>query len=348
MDTTKCISNRDWEAYSRGELGSAQIAVLQAHCASCEICADIKEGIDAMRNPSLLSQKVDSINKEIEEKLNPKKDKIIPIYYWLAAAAVFFAVSLFVLNLDKKVDSVQQDLVSKTIEKLDTSNNVNEVEVPKKELAIQTQAKPKKPVVKVFRPEPILVAATNSRTESDELAPEAKNETRLAAQQETVLALKTKETVLEEDLPISKIETRDIKVEEDISKKILVAKPASVEKKAVKYKSIYPSNFANNQNVQLDNFSNFNSVQNFAIDTLPIAIAREMYSQTIYDSALQLIQPILQNPVSNWYEEALWLKSQILLAQKDLVQTEIVLTQIIALKGKYQILAETQLKALKK
>lgn len=60
MDTTKCISDKDWERYSRNQLAAEEKAQLEFHVASCEICADIKEGIDSMKSPSNL----EAINKD--------------------------------------------------------------------------------------------------------------------------------------------------------------------------------------------------------------------------------------------------------------------------------------------
>ncbi len=96
MDATECLNNTQWEAYSQGKLAAQEHALMQSHMLTCELCADIKEGIDAMANPDQLVHIVGKLNTAIDKQLATKKARILPIYYWLSAAAILL-VSLSVL-----------------------------------------------------------------------------------------------------------------------------------------------------------------------------------------------------------------------------------------------------------
>ncbi|MDZ4667516.1 MAG: hypothetical protein SGJ00_06495, partial [bacterium] len=66
MDTTKCIDNAVWAAYAAHSLAALELERLHDHALSCDVCADIKAGIDAMADSSLLASKVVDIQREVD------------------------------------------------------------------------------------------------------------------------------------------------------------------------------------------------------------------------------------------------------------------------------------------
>ncbi|MFY8190494.1 MAG: hypothetical protein ACOVK9_05965, partial [Bacteroidia bacterium] len=109
MDATKCLDNAQWEAYSLSRLSATEQRALQSHVLTCEMCSLIKEGIDALPNPSNLVQNVQEINTKIDQRVAPKKLRIAPLYYVLSAAAILLvslSVLFFQLPTELVVDKV--------------------------------------------------------------------------------------------------------------------------------------------------------------------------------------------------------------------------------------------------
>ncbi len=94
MDEFNCISDQDWIAYSRGELNATQLRVIQKHCAQCEMCLDTKEGIDQMKDSSLLKDEIENIHVEIDQKTRSKFFLLNPIGMGIAAS-ILLAMLLF-------------------------------------------------------------------------------------------------------------------------------------------------------------------------------------------------------------------------------------------------------------
>jgi hypothetical protein len=76
MDTTKCISDITWQAYAAGKLAAAEVQALHAHAASCEICADMLAGIEAMPDKTQLDVRIQSISNDIDLLLAKDRDGI--------------------------------------------------------------------------------------------------------------------------------------------------------------------------------------------------------------------------------------------------------------------------------
>src|SRR4051794_36010487 len=88
MDTD-CITNAAWIAYANKSLTAAELQLLETHVLTCEICTDIKEGIDTMSQPAGLENKMLMLQKKVDVLVRSQRSLRV---YWrpLAAAAVFF------------------------------------------------------------------------------------------------------------------------------------------------------------------------------------------------------------------------------------------------------------------
>ncbi len=104
MDTAQCISNEMWEGYAQKTLSPNQLQALQQHVAGCELCADMKEGIDTLAHPEALPQTVAAINAEVDEYLKPKRKRMVVLWYWSAAAVLLIGLGIGWYNLTPVAD----------------------------------------------------------------------------------------------------------------------------------------------------------------------------------------------------------------------------------------------------
>lgn len=178
MDATKCLTSAQWEQYSQKDLIETEHVMLLQHTAHCEICLDIKEGIDQLKNPASLGQTVEKINARVDAKLADSKSKVIPIYFWLGAAAIII-VSLGVVffPLPKLQDTavVQQDLDN------------NKANLPSSDAQINTSSQH---IGKQALPEVDIQTAPLEELPQPNLAYESETEDVPAPEQEEVKALK--------------------------------------------------------------------------------------------------------------------------------------------------------------
>lgn len=86
-----CISDAVWEQYALRKLPEPALAKLEAHCRNCEICSDIKEGIDLMAHPAGLPGRVALLKQRARQYNKPVKK--LPVY-WLASAAALFLIAV--------------------------------------------------------------------------------------------------------------------------------------------------------------------------------------------------------------------------------------------------------------
>ena len=211
MDATKCVSNALWIEYSKGLLNAKTLAEVQAHAAQCEICADIKEGIDAMKKPVQLEEQVASLDQKIEDRFNPKKAKVIPLLNWVVAIAAMLIAVVGLIYLSQEMNTTPQTIVLKTDTiYLDTPRIVN---VPA--IAMETPKLAKKSVVKPHIPLP--------PTENN--LDDVKEESAMAAPAIMEAMPEVTKTLETEDLALN---SREVKQIESKSEKVTTSKVASV------------------------------------------------------------------------------------------------------------------------
>ncbi|OYU96861.1 MAG: hypothetical protein CFE21_00815 [Bacteroidetes bacterium B1(2017)] len=334
MDTTECISNKQWEAYSLGSISKDNLAYMHAHVLECEICADIKEGIDAMANPSQLVQTVTQLNTSIDTKLAPKRATIRPLYYWAAAAAIFIVSTVLMLQVDTQNTPSQQAI---RIEVQDTPI----IEKPK-ELALVTPSKQKpKQKAKEYK-KPVEIQAVPELMVVDENTRAAVDNTR----KEDIVEVVVKSTSEQDDF-VTAPKTAPVTVATEETKYLKDSKEKVSSKKAER--SIYPSNAASNLSNNAIINQSLSSVEpsfkNTQKDSVSLKLAQEQISRNQYDSAHASLVPILSsNPSNPLFEEALWLEAEINKQKGNQEAYRGFLKRIVSLKGKYYKEAEALLK----
>ncbi len=353
MDTNTCIDNNIWEAYANNTISEANLIYMENHVKTCELCVDMKEGIDAMLVPGLLVDRVNKVNKAVDEIIKQKNNKKYLLAYWSAAAVLLIAVGLFWFNYTNLAPQLAQN--ESTLKSPSVLNETDSIYnyVPlkangkKEELALNKEQKPN--FVKSIPTEVLTeksvdaekvnmddVSATEivqknaGLAESDMAIPEVKME----AQTETVTA--------KDKAPAIALTESKKKVE--------------VKNKAAKALSLPAP--ANNNNLVYNNYSLNNSrmdtillndkfrMENYS-DSLNYNNALNEFKANRLDNCLYVLDLITINNQSKYYEYALFLSAQVYIKQNKKTEANSTLKKVIKLKGKKQVEAEQLLKSLK-
>lgn len=379
MDTSICITNPKWERYSAKTLREKELHSLERHVVGCEICSDIKEGIDAMKNPATLSQRVNQIHEAVDRSLAPSKNKIV-FWYWSAAAVLLISlgISWFLLgkqdivatNDTEKTISDQTQIAkpeNSDIEKTKTESQLNSSTDTTRVLAernneIQsansgaTAAPPSKAEdVEVESSKPA-VAATEDMSSNDD-AKDAEYKTKnLSTKTPPVMIPADKEVDMRNTQALDSVRREEMlakatsKEEESESRKekyVVVTTAESVKRKAVKKntapRETYPA--ANNRTDNAN--SNVSERYKNLPDSTEYRIAQINFDSAQYDKCIANLADISINPNSEYYEQGLLLKAKALLKQNKKEQAKVALKTIISLHKSKEKEAQELLNTLK-
>jgi hypothetical protein len=332
MDSTKCIVNQQWEAYSQNKLPSKDLELLQAHVLTCEICADIKEGIDVMQTPANLVQTVKKINEEIDSKVATKKNRILPLFYWAAAASLVLVSIIFMLRQTES-DALQQAQTIAPQESQVTGaspqllSQQNGKDSANKNLLADDSYKPK---VRGKRNANVEMATVIDHAEM--VMDDAKPPQRAIVESETKHLIDEK---VKEDLAKVFEQKVEPKVEQEVELKETIAIVSSKESSSKKRgKAVYPSNYSNNAQ-SLDNNGGVEVDSKIIMsDSLLLQKAQLYVKNKQLDSAQICLTPLLRfGPLQ---EEAYWLLADIFQKQGKSKAYKTTLEKVIALDGKYK------------
>jgi tetratricopeptide (TPR) repeat protein len=332
MDSTKCIDNQQWEAYSQNKLTSKDLELLHSHALTCEICADIKEGIDVMQTPANLVQTVKKINTEIDAKVATKKSRILPLFYRAAAASIVLVSTIFMLK-QTEPDTLQQAQTIATQESQvpDASPQLLSQQKGKdsanKNLLADDSYKPKTRGKRRVNLEKAIVIDHTEMVMDDANPP-----------QPVMVSTESKslsDESLKEDLAKVMVQKDEPKVEHEVESKetMAVASPKESSSKN-RIKAIYPSNYSNNAtNIDISNVGN--AAENvLQIDSSLLQLAQLQVKNLQLDSARQTLTPLLANgPLQ---EEAYWLLAEIYQKQGKTKEYKTTLEKVIELDGKHK------------
>lgn len=352
MDSTKCIDNQQWEAYSQNKLTSKDLELLHSHVLTCEICADIKEGIDAIQIPANLVKTIKKINEEIDTKVASKKSRIIPLFYWAAAASIVLVSTLFMLRQaqHKSLRQAQHKSLRQTEDdalQQAQSLTPQESHVPGASPQLLSQQKGKD-------------SANKNLLADDSYKPKVRG--KRGANLEKAIVIDHTEMVMDDAKPPqpSMVE-RDIKnlsdekVKENLAKVFVQKIEPQVEPKEEKEvelkeamavastkesaskkrsKAIYPSNYSNNV-TNTDNSNVGNAAENdLRKDSTLLQMAQLQVKNLQLDSARQTLTPLLANgPLQ---EEAYWLLAEIYQKQGKSKEYKSALEKVIELDGRHK------------
>ncbi|MFM9944009.1 MAG: tetratricopeptide repeat protein [Bacteroidia bacterium] len=352
MDKHTCISNELWLGYSNKTLSQTETDMIQNHAERCEVCADIKEGIDALKRPASLNQRVNTINSQVDDFLKPKRNYTL-FWNWSAAAVLVFGIGLSWLwvNNSNQITETQTD----------TINLANQV-YKKPGLPSQTS-----PIIENLKKEVPLASNTNPplkpegrfdrRSNEDLLGNEA--ERNLAESMDDVENLYEFKKLPDSTLLVIKPDsaTRGITwafgdgnvnksyavppanetIELD-EKKLITIDFAIVENEALKKdKKMETSKRKSAANpAPMSNSTantNYNTYNWAKTDSTTLALAQTDYDLKNYVKCLENLKLITSNPYSPYYEDGLLLKATTLIKQNKNKEAKAVLKKIISLNG---------------
>ncbi len=367
MDTQSCITNLQWERYSNKTLSEPEMLLLKEHAGACEICADMKEGIDAMKAPEMLKVRVDDLNTYADNFISKKKNKIAILWYWSAAAIIVlaFGISWFVFNKseiiavnEQKDKTINQPVLPTPEEKTEirTDTRTSDIIKPKAEKVIESptnqsvdDAVPVMSEDKNSSSEKALKLSTKDSESQDESA--SNGQTNPSKMDSITPAVVTNQApqLAEYDYfeSLSKDKEKKSKEYESTKKsptnEVVIAKTSNKKRKAENVRETYPSanNNANNKaNTDIQN-SNVPAINLNAIDSVDFSLAKINYDSTNYDKCIVNLYYITINPNSKYYEDGLLLKAKTLIKQNKKEDAKVALNTVIMLnRGKQKEASE--------
>jgi hypothetical protein len=348
MDTNTCIDNNIWEAYANKTISQANLIYMENHVKTCELCADMKEGIDAMLDKSLLVDRVDKINKEVDEIIKQKNSKKYLLTYWSAAAVLLIAAGLFWFNYTNLAPQLAQNETNlKSPPALNEPNSDSiynyvppKTNAKKEELALnkeQKQLSLKSIRLEVLAEKPMyaegvemddvgapeIVQKNAGIAESDMAVPEVKME----AQTEAV-------TAKDRTLDVEKAETKKkVEVANKMAKALSLPAPAS------------------NNNLAYNNYSlnnRLDSTWQTNNDSINYTNAQNEFKLNRLDNSLHILDLIITNSKSIYYEDALFLSAQVYMKQNKISKAKTTLKKVVSLNGRLKTNAQKLLSELEK
>lgn len=356
MDTNTCIDNNIWEAYANKTISQANLIYMENHVKTCELCADMKEGIDAMLDKSLLVDRVDKVNKAVDEIVKQKNSKKYLLTYWSAAAVLLIAAGLFWFNYTNLAPQLAKNEANlKSPPALSESNSDSiynyvppKTNAKKEELALNKEQKQlsfKSIQSEVLAETPMnaegadmddvgapeIVQKNTGIAESDMAAPEVKMET----QAETVTA---KDRILDAE----KAETKKkVEVANKMAKAIILPAPASNNNLA--YNNYSMNNNRLDSTWQTDNYKSLNYS-----DSINYINAQNEFKLNRLDNSLRILDLILTNSKSIYCEDALFLSAQVYVKQNNISKAKTTLKKVVSLNGRLKTNAQKLLSELEK
>ncbi|MES2655670.1 MAG: hypothetical protein V4620_08775 [Bacteroidota bacterium] len=350
MDTATCINNTIWEAYANKSISKTDMIYMEKHVKTCEVCADIKDGIDAMDNPSQLMQKVNTINHEIDVLVSTRKQVSKNNWYWPIAASLMISFGLLIYNYiqlpDGKValNEVSKEEAQKPILTEEKNVALQSDTVIKNEIAsdilAENNSKPKEEIITLKRniSEPAPAVVEQQLAFADDVATTGKNNDE--ANKEIVLVPEQ----ISSNATATKAEEK-LKAETDFT---VVAKSFK-DKTASTPASLSNNNYAaffNNNNLNLTLNDSVSFFQVYKLDSANFSKAQIAYNKNKFDSCYIWLSNIVDNPNGYLYEDVLYLKANNFIKQNKINEAKQVLKQLIKHKGKKQKEATALLKTI--
>ncbi|MFN8255183.1 MAG: tetratricopeptide repeat protein [Bacteroidales bacterium] len=358
FDHTECISTEKMIEYQEGKLNEKEKNSVEIHLASCQMCADEFEGLMLVPDKSNIEQTVFSLNTQVDEilaKTNKKIPFLMPIN--LMAAIILFLIGFtwyatYYLRLSQHKQQELAQAIDENYFKKDgeililmPESALSESEKNLKRIKSDTPVKNLKPTENI----------ANGISESKEIADVTSGEneelaviTEDSLERKKILADDNFDEITEKDKNLAARE--EIAMNEDTKKK--VAEGIQEENKELKNKTHAKKNElakTNNSDffekgliefkqkkfeeaIRLFNKSINNQLH---IDESYYYIALAYENLENFNEAISNYNKVIEIKKSNFYEEALWNKSQIQLKLENFKPAVNTLQQIKQLNGKY-------------
>jgi hypothetical protein len=341
------MSNEMWEGYAQKTLRPADMLTLQNHAAGCDMCADIKEGIDSLAHPETLPQIVAEIDTAVDEYLAPKRRKTALWVYWSAAAMLLIA-----LGIGWYATPTQQGGVAGNMQTpVDTFTNTNTA--PAKQNSDSVRAL-KTPDADITTP----ASQDNEKLPTPEVVPLVHSHKDFEGEKTT-----TTQEVNEEEkskkLLIERSADADFQLAEELKKETPVYKETQAESATsvqisptikTKKRDIYPAGVLSNNmsnsyinNADINNSFSFNTTYQ---DSVNYNTAQALFTGKQYDSCNTVLGYITVNTLSAYYQQAQLLTAKTLIKQSNKAEAKALLSTVVFTDEKLKKEAEGLLKSI--
>lgn len=330
MDTISCIDYITWEQYAKGELSKETLDQLNEHVRSCEVCGDIKEGIDAMRQPSTLIYRVKQINEAVNKKTANKR--VVINRWYIALAACLLLITGLTWYVSQKEAPQQVAMVQDVTKPQAEEKPVESSPSSKpKQFKKNTAPKPKTKVENQNMPVDVALVETAKPQIAENTNNVLDDQPKPAAESdgggESVVTENSTKPDLTENVTLSKAtainETKPSSMATPSVKKR--AKISGGKRKA----SVTAMPNANYKALHADDKSN-------QIDSVRYFKAKIAYEQHAFDSCVNELLPISNEPSSRYYESGLLLLAKAYIGLNRRYMAEPYLQRVVKLNGKYK------------
>lgn len=310
-----------WQSYAQKTLSKADRLALQRHAEQCELCADIKEGIDALAMPETLQQTVTKINNEVDESIKPKRKKLTVLWYSGAAAALVIALGLGWYF----IPAAKQDSIVQNTSKQEVTKNTEVAEDTAKPIIVETPVvEEKQSAEKTIEKPPVVSSKRDVKGKEEVIVNADKKEKKSTALQTELTTLDTdvgsdasaqqptknndEESVKDKSIPTVEGSGEVVQVQKTITAKEL--------KRSSSLTDIYPSNMALNNSRYFNNSREEGQSIAPMHDSASYFTALSYYNAKQYDSCLQLLQANSLGIAQEYNELAVLLQAKALIAKR--------------------------------
>ena len=354
MDELNCISEQNWLKYSAGELNADEIRLLNSHCQNCEICSDIKEGIDAMKSPAALESQIKNIKNQIDQKTK-KRFLFLNVTTISIAASVLFGLLLFwFLFPSQNQLAIKPDKIN-TQSESGVKSPENEIQTAEKAIDIQQKSASKKQVIKPV-PEPITIIQPENVISNDVSMSESVSSEGTGIVENEVAPAQNQ---TESDLSVSESKVTQVpsvvNVPQNVSTKESVSKVSQANKKtkslfepSTKKTSIPSANNANINNAyQAEEIKDIDQIR-FKDENLKVLQQADiLFNDLNFSQSLSICDSMMNLPEKPYFTSFILLKTKIFVSSSGKIKaSEFLEEQIKKHKIKDKLLID-YLKVLK-
>ncbi|MCB9251287.1 MAG: hypothetical protein H6605_02370 [Flavobacteriales bacterium] len=324
----KHIEDDIWKKYSEGSLSKNELERIEMHIVDCEICRDMKEGLDALIVPGELNQFLKNLEEKIDKQIHKQTSRPLWVYYSAAAGILALAVAFSWLIF--KTDSSGLVIKDRTISlpsdtlRIDRLKKEPELKKDTSETQFTINDNPVRSEAIKNLDETRISRQNSYATDSSIMEMKSRNLTGMAS--DLAINDEVAETSVQKTLRKESVDETDGEVK----------KSTQIEVTTDTYKNVWPMN-TYNQKMMNRGYTN-------SYDTTFISKARVFYNKNQYDSSLSYLNSYGGFQGLILEEELLYLKALNLIKQHKKQEAESVLKDVIKYNGVRKEAAERILK----
>jgi len=346
-----CLSIEQMQAYLAGKLSAKEVYLFEKHLNACALCRDEFEGLQAMKKPEQLPKVIEKLNSEVDEFLLHNKKlaaKRKSIFLRIAAVIIILIGSVFFINyyVQYNTQSYQvSDYKELEINPLIVPELPKAVSNEKKIIKNEAKKTEKKTVkedlqMKIKAPQPEKVPAEKKLVEKEYADVPAADVMAEYTEEVSAIAMEDEVSEGEEDIPEDSMANLTISRAKMASKKLVAEEKAALNNGIFFYEQGDYST-ALKFLKEAEKLEENPEKTNYYLGLTYFSLNKNIKAGKYFDK-------LLQNKSSVYYEDALWQKALLLIAQNKTKDARRLLNQIIQDSLKYAEKAKFKLDSLDK